>query len=225
MSIDELLDAAGVDMRRSSSTSSGVAHSVRYAGVILLLEVQYVSQTVSAPFAYTYTYRVAEINSPNGTNICVFVLIFFRALKHTRITHALNHSIILNSFNHPMSRFLESELFQTGYKATEVENNPANASQRLVTDRHGVKLFFVFSGALQKFDTVQLLIHLVTSLGLLSVANIIVDSVMTSIMPRRQWYKDCKVCTISPSSVIDVPRQSSSFPALLHLIFAVPNHG
>ncbi len=68
MSIDELLDAAGVDMRRSSSTSSGVAHSVRYAGVILLLEVQYVSKSVSAPYLYAYTYRVAEITSPNGAH-------------------------------------------------------------------------------------------------------------------------------------------------------------
>ena len=47
---------------------------------------------------------------------------------------------------------------------------------------------------MKKFSIPALLLQLVTSLGLLSVASLIVDMMMQYVMPLRKWYAAYKVC-------------------------------
>jgi hypothetical protein len=49
-------------------------------------------------------------------------------------------------------------------------------------------------GVMKKFSIPALLLQLVTSLGLLSVASLVVDMMMQYVMPLRKWYAAYKVC-------------------------------
>eukprot|EP00486_Rosalina_sp_Unknown_P006168 CAMPEP_0201571248 /NCGR_PEP_ID=MMETSP0190_2-20130828/13926_1 /ASSEMBLY_ACC=CAM_ASM_000263 /TAXON_ID=37353 /ORGANISM="Rosalina sp." /LENGTH=412 /DNA_ID=CAMNT_0047995683 /DNA_START=71 /DNA_END=1309 /DNA_ORIENTATION=- len=62
------------------------------------------------------------------------------------------------------------------------------SNERLITDTHGVKIFFVFSGSICRFDFQTMLIQMVAGLGLLSVATLTTDFLMQYIMPLRSAY-------------------------------------
>jgi hypothetical protein len=80
----------------------------------------------------------------------------------------------------------------TDFKAMQYISNPADPNRRSLFNRHGLKIFVLFGGTLKKFSTTALLLQLVTSLGLLSVAALVVDSLMQYAMPLRRWYSAYK---------------------------------
>ncbi len=166
ISVNDLLVAAGVDMRERRFDRSQVAHSLRHVGVVLLVEVQYESLSLTYPFTYQYSYKINEIRTDNGI------------------------------------------------KVVETISGPDLTTRRLI-DRHGVKLVFRFEGPLMQFDVFVLLTQLVTSLGLLSVANLIVDNVMVRLMPRNKIYAKYKFeKTIDFSDVTDLEEDISRFTIL-----------
>ncbi len=166
ISVNDLLVAAGLDMRESRFDRSQVGHSLRHVGVVLLIEVQYESLSLTFPYTYKYTYKVNEVRT------------------------------------------------DFGYKVVETTTGPDLATRRLV-NRHGVKLIFRFEGPLAQFDVFVLLTQLVTSLGLLSVANLIVDNVMVRLMPRNKIYADYKYdTTVDFSDVTDLEEDISRFTIL-----------
>lgn len=65
-------------------------------------------------------------------------------------------------------------------------------NERLITDTHGVKIFFVFNGKICRFDFQTMLIQLVAGLGLLSVATLTTDFIMQYLMPLRTVYSKYK---------------------------------
>jgi len=72
------------------------------------------------------------------------------------------------------------------YKVTR--STMVNFNSRLITDTHGVKIFFVFSGSICRFDFQTMLINMVAGLGLLSVATLTTDFLMEYLMPLKEAY-------------------------------------
>jgi hypothetical protein len=86
------------------------------------------------------------------------------------------------------------------YTVTQVKNIPykgyeniyLNATSRLLRDRHGIKMVFVQDGSIGRFDFQTMLIQLVSALGLMSVATLVVDMLMLYLMPLRDFYNRYK---------------------------------
>jgi hypothetical protein len=74
--------------------------------------------------------------------------------------------------------------------------------RRLVTDRHGVKIFFLFSGNICRFDFQTMLIQLVSGLGLLGIATFTTDFLMSYMMPLRKAYNSFKYKSTKAHGVI-----------------------
>jgi len=72
------------------------------------------------------------------------------------------------------------------YKVTR--STIVNFNSRLISDTHGVKIFFVFSGSICTFDFQTMLINMVAGLGLLSVATLTTDFLMEYLMPLKDAY-------------------------------------
>ena len=72
------------------------------------------------------------------------------------------------------------------YKVTQ--STFINTNERLITDTHGVKIFFVFNGNICRFDFQTMLIQMVAGLGLLSVATLTTDFMMEYVMPLKNAY-------------------------------------
>lgn len=67
-----------------------------------------------------------------------------------------------------------------------------NITNRLVYDRHGIRLMFVQSGELGRFDFQTLLLSVVSGLGLLALSTLVVDVIAIRLMPARAVYKHFK---------------------------------
>eukprot|EP00455_Lapot_gusevi_P057522 TRINITY_DN9823_c0_g1_i2.p1 TRINITY_DN9823_c0_g1~~TRINITY_DN9823_c0_g1_i2.p1 ORF type:complete len:404 (+),score=118.13 TRINITY_DN9823_c0_g1_i2:65-1276(+) len=79
-----------------------------------------------------------------------------------------------------------------GVEFKTVETEPIDALHRANINRHGIKIFFIQSGQIGRFSFQTALIQLVASLGLLSVAGLIVDNLMLYVMPYRKFYQKYK---------------------------------
>ena len=64
---------------------------------------------------------------------------------------------------------------------------------RKTFNRHGIKIVVLQTGTIGRFSIQTLFIKLVTALGLLSVATVVVELLMIRVMPRRKLYKQAKV--------------------------------
>jgi hypothetical protein len=67
-----------------------------------------------------------------------------------------------------------------------------NQTNRTIWDRHGVRLVFLQIGSLGKFDFQTLLLSLVSGLGLLAVATLVVDIIATRVLPGKETYRHYK---------------------------------
>ncbi|KAJ3201547.1 NADPH-adrenodoxin reductase, partial [Dinochytrium kinnereticum] len=61
-----------------------------------------------------------------------------------------------------------------------------------VLDRHGIYIVFAQSGQIGQFSFIALLSNLVASIALLKVASLIVDFLMTMVLPEKDLYKEAK---------------------------------
>eukprot|EP00729_Bicosta_minor_P002444 gene2444-16107_t len=78
------------------------------------------------------------------------------------------------------------------YKIEEAVYSNAGVS-RTIYNRHGVRFIFIQTGVVGSFDLTDLLITLVTGLGLLAVATTFVDFTMSYILQGRDVYNAYKV--------------------------------
>eukprot|EP01098_Paradermamoeba_levis_P014033 TRINITY_DN6586_c0_g1_i1.p1 TRINITY_DN6586_c0_g1~~TRINITY_DN6586_c0_g1_i1.p1 ORF type:complete len:400 (-),score=74.51 TRINITY_DN6586_c0_g1_i1:95-1294(-) len=96
----------------------------------------------------------------------------------------------------------------TEFKATEVifsQNLDRSLEPREVLEynRHGVRIIFIQTGLLGKFDFQVLLLSFVSGLGLLAVATLLVDVLATMVLKERQVYEKYKYqATVEYSSLM-----------------------
>ena len=79
----------------------------------------------------------------------------------------------------------------SSFKAVETVYN-VYPTDRWLVNRHGIRLIFLVTGSLSKFDFTTLLIQLTTSLALYKVAVLLVDMIALYLMPQRKHYRDYK---------------------------------
>ncbi len=84
---------------------------------------------------------------------------------------------------------------------------PSDRSRRTVLNQHGIRLTVIETGRLGAFDTTQLLLRLTTSLSLLAVATVIVDSLALYCLARRQQYKAAKFEDTAEFHAAEIERQ------------------
>jgi len=77
------------------------------------------------------------------------------------------------------------------YKVLEAVYLDANT--RLLNNRHGIKVVFMQSGTIVKFSIQTTLVQLMSALGLLSVATVLVEVLMLHGLKYREQYKKYKV--------------------------------
>ncbi len=87
----------------------------------------------------------------------------------------------------------EHKTVQVVDAATTVAPASGIPSARRLYNRHGVKLVFLQGGTIAMFALDVLLVQLVSALGLLSVATLIVEYAMLYCFPQRQLYNQVKV--------------------------------
>jgi hypothetical protein len=102
------------------------------------------------------------------------------------------------------------------FKAEEVAPNAGiDPEQRRIIDRHGVRIVITQGGKVGRAAVGQLLIVLVTSLGLLAVSSSIVDGFAMNILKMKHIYKQYQTVTVSRSSRCPWASQSRAV-AFLH---------
>jgi len=80
---------------------------------------------------------------------------------------------------------------QTKYKA-EQPIYTKTLDNRVIWDRHGIRVIILQTGTIGKFDFQTLLLTFVSGLGLLAVATLIVDTLALRVLPRKQLYSRYK---------------------------------
>lgn len=84
------------------------------------------------------------------------------------------------------------------FKAEEVAPNAGiDPEQRRIIDRHGVRIVITQGGKVGRAAVGQLLIVLVTSLGLLAVSSSIVDGFAMNVLKMKHIYKQYQTVTVS----------------------------
>jgi len=71
-------------------------------------------------------------------------------------------------------------------------NNDIPSATREIFDRHGIRIIVSFTATVGDFDVQTLLINLTVSLGLLSLAILVVDAVALNLCPLRRVYRGYK---------------------------------
>jgi hypothetical protein len=89
-------------------------------------------------------------------------------------------------------RYEVEEVSNTQFKAIQPEYDMGDDTHRTLNNRHGLRLVFQQAGMVGRFNFQTMLVQLVSSLGLLAVATVVVDIMATSVMPKRQVYKAFK---------------------------------
>ena len=144
-----------------------------------------------------------ESGSMRHSGIIILILIVYENSVLDSPTCMNFELILIKSDTYYVSRVPNNE-----YKVIEVLEN-ANQSLRTTLNRHGIKIIFQQSGKIGMFDIQTTLLALVTSLGLLTVSTLIVDSIMVMVMPLRRWYQKYKYQeTIDFSIIQDIPPEN-----------------
>lgn len=95
-----------------------------------------------------------------------------------------------DDIDNPVYRYYATAIAGSNAKSTQVFD--ADGNTRTVHDRHGVRFVFAQTGRIGAFDIQTTLIQLVTSLGLISVATILVDLIMLKLLPHKKKYGEYK---------------------------------
>jgi len=67
-----------------------------------------------------------------------------------------------------------------------------DVQQRLLLDRHGIRLIVLQTGAIGQFDFPTLVLTIISGIGLFTIATTIVDFIATTLMPTKKLYSDFK---------------------------------
>ncbi|EGG18204.1 P2X receptor [Cavenderia fasciculata] len=112
----------------------------------------------------------------DGVNIFVF------------ITYSNTYSTNLDKYRYVYS---VSVIENTEYSVVEpIYQN--DIQHRYLYRRHGIRLLFVQTGEVGKFEFQQLLLTLVSGMGLLAVSTIVVDQLAIRILPQKKTYSSFK---------------------------------
>lgn len=91
----------------------------------------------------------------------------------------------------------------TDYKVYEVMwTGDPDFKNRKLLKRAGPKFVFIVTGDIVRFDFQVLLLQLVSAMGLLSVATIVVETVMLNLLPLKKYYGKVKVSTAERGRVL-----------------------
>jgi hypothetical protein len=74
------------------------------------------------------------------------------------------------------------------YKIADDQAIDGKENHRLDVNRHAIRLIFIQTGEIGRFDFVSLMVTLVTALGLLTVAHVITTLMMTQVLHLRHYY-------------------------------------
>eukprot|EP01006_Ploeotia_vitrea_P028198 TRINITY_DN60921_c0_g1_i2.p1 TRINITY_DN60921_c0_g1~~TRINITY_DN60921_c0_g1_i2.p1 ORF type:complete len:427 (-),score=205.75 TRINITY_DN60921_c0_g1_i2:298-1578(-) len=91
----------------------------------------------------------------------------------------------------PTYEYSVTQIPQAEYKVVESRISNDNM-HRINIDRHGIQLVFLTTGQIGRPDFQTTLIQLVSALGLLSVAALVVEMSMLYIMPHKKYYNKYK---------------------------------
>eukprot|EP01097_Dermamoeba_algensis_P005015 TRINITY_DN3195_c0_g1_i4.p1 TRINITY_DN3195_c0_g1~~TRINITY_DN3195_c0_g1_i4.p1 ORF type:complete len:248 (+),score=79.55 TRINITY_DN3195_c0_g1_i4:90-746(+) len=88
-------------------------------------------------------------------------------------------------------KFQFKRVTMTEFKALEpIYSVPIQ--RRVTRNRHGVRIMFLQTGRIGKFDFQLLLLTFVSGLGLMAVATVIVDLLATQVLPEKEMYSEYK---------------------------------
>jgi len=104
------------------------------------------------------------------------------------ITYSNTYSYNLDNFSYTYSVNL---IGNTKYKAVQPIYTK-NLENRLLWNRHGVRIIVLQTGQIGKFDFPTALLSLVSGLGLLTVSTLVVDILATKILPSHGVYEKYK---------------------------------
>eukprot|EP01138_Halocafeteria_seosinensis_P004396 gb/GECG01004497.1/.p1 GENE.gb/GECG01004497.1/~~gb/GECG01004497.1/.p1 ORF type:complete len:486 (+),score=39.44 gb/GECG01004497.1/:1-1458(+) len=159
--IAALLEAGGVNSLDdvAGTTEDLVGETKRFAGLILLVQIDYDNYYTYNPENIRYTYTVTQVSNQE-------------------------------------------------FKIEQLVNNQNDAHEsRLIYDRHGVQIVMLQTGSIGSFSFAQLLIVLVTSLGLLAVAQSLVNTLAFNIMPMKWVYRQYQtVNSVDFSDIEGLPK-------------------
>ncbi|KAI8834677.1 hypothetical protein BC829DRAFT_407068 [Chytridium lagenaria] len=100
-------------------------------------------------------------------------------------------SFLINPYSVSLKyKYFPAQVTNTEYKALQTIYN-SNGTVT-VLNRHGVYLIFAQSGQIGAFSFMALLTNLVASFALLKVASLVVDFLMTMVLPSKEIYKEAK---------------------------------
>ncbi|KAJ3107648.1 cytochrome c oxidase subunit 1 [Phlyctochytrium planicorne] len=88
-------------------------------------------------------------------------------------------------------KYYPTAVGNTEYKSQQTIYN-SNGTMTLL-DRHGIYITFAQSGQIGQFSFIAFLTNLVASIALLKVASLVVDFLMTMVLPEKALYKDAKI--------------------------------
>ena len=112
-----------------------------------------------------------------------------KTFRHSGVVIILTLAYENTDPKNPTYSYKVSPAPETDYKLSQVVSV---GSMRKKIDRNGIKIIFIQTGSIGKFDLFACLENLVTSLGLLAVASLVVDALMVQVMPMRKWYASFK---------------------------------
>lgn len=92
------------------------------------------------------------------------------------------------AYNYKVSQVLDTE-----FKVEQVlPDRGAEKATRTIVDRHGMRIVIQQTGKIGAFSFQTLLVQLVSSLGLLAVAKMVVDSILQYVLPLKYIYRQYK---------------------------------
>jgi hypothetical protein len=88
-----------------------------------------------------------------------------------------------------------TEVKGANFKSEQGLFNSNTPDQRMVYNRHGIRVLILQTGDLGHFDFTAMLVQLTASLSLIAVATTVVDLLMTKVMADKEEFKGLKVAT------------------------------
>lgn len=165
-------------------------------------EITFGTQDAADIIALDTLFQAADVRSldERAGNIGKFTSETFRYAGIVLIV-TVNYDNYFSYDENKVQYILTSKLVpDADFKAEEINPGPGiDETTRRIIDRHGVRIVITQGGKIGRFAVSQLLIVLVTSMGLLAVSSSIVDGVAMNVLKMRHIYAQYRTVTVSPA--------------------------
>ncbi|KAA0149765.1 hypothetical protein FNF29_05775 [Cafeteria roenbergensis] len=174
-------------------------------------EITFGTQDAADIIALDTLFQAADVRSldERAGNIGKFTSETFRYAGIVLIV-TVNYDNYFSYDENKVQYILTSKLVpDADFKAEEINPGPGiDETTRRIIDRHGVRIVITQGGKIGRFAVSQLLIVLVTSMGLLAVSSSIVDGVAMNVLKMRHIYAQYRTVTSVDFSDIAAIKQS-----------------